>query len=301
MQSGQSICFNTSDAWTIHSKVEQQIKEKINAVGRPLSDWDITIYRGILTGYNSAFIIDSPTKDQLIKTDPRSAELIRPILRGRDIQRYSYSFADLWLISTFPSKQYDINKYPAVRDYLLSFGIRRLEQSGLQYVINGERIKARKKTNNNWFETQDSISYWNDFSDQKIIWKRIGSKLRFSFDDTGIYCLDSTCFAIGSGIPYLVCVLNTSMGNYLLKDSPKTGTGDLIISVQALEPIKIPIPSENEQKEYEIILQSILKCIRNGEDYSSYEQQLESMVFDSYGLSESEREFVIQTVNQDYR
>ena len=91
------------------------------------------------------------------------------------------------------------------------------------------------------------------------------------------------------------------MGNYLLKDSPKTGTGDLIISVQALEPIKIPIPSENEQKEYEIILQSILKCIRNGEDYSSYEQQLESMVFDSYGLSESEREFVIQTVNQDYR
>ena len=291
MQSGQSICFNTADAWTIHSKVEQQIKEKINAVGRPLSDWDIAIYRGILTGYNSAFIIDSPTKDQLIKTDPRSAELIRPILRGRDIQRYSYSFAGLWLINVHNGLKEDnldpinINDYPAIKDHLDNYYTKLAKRADKGITPYNLR----------------NCAYMNDFSDQKIIWKRIGSKLRFSFDDTGIYCLDSTCFAIGSGIPYLVCVLNTSMGNYLLKDSPKTGTGDLIISVQALEPIKIPIPSENEQKEYEIILQSILKCIRNGEDYSSYEQQLESMVFDSYGLSESEREFVIQTVNQDYR
>lgn len=222
-------------------------------------------------------------------------------MRGRDIQRYSYCFADLWLISTFPSRQYDIDEYPAVRDYLLTYGIHRLEQTGKQYTVNGEKIKARKKTNNKWFETQDSISYWNDFSHQKIIWKRIGSKLRFSFDDQGILCLDSTCFATGSSIPYLVAVLNSSMGNYLLKDSPKTGTGDLIISVQALEPARVPLLDEEKQQPYVSLLHAILNCIENNQDYSAYEAQLEALVFDTYGLNAAERQYVTQTVKSLYR
>ena len=157
MQSGQSICFNTSDAWTIHSKVEQQIKEKINAVGRPLSDWDIAIYRGILTGYNSAFIIDSPTKDQLIKTDPRSAELIRPILRGRDIQRYSYSFAGLWLINVHNGLKEDnldpinINDYPAIKDHLDNYYTKLAKRADKGITPYNLR----------------NCAYMNDFSDQK--------------------------------------------------------------------------------------------------------------------------------------
>jgi len=301
MQSGQKIRFSTSDAWVVLSSIEQSIKEKILAKGIPLSDWDINIYRGILTGYNSAFIITSQRKEALVESDPNSAELIRPILRGRDIQRFSYCFSGLWLISTFPSKHYDIDDYPAIRDHLLSFGINRLEQTGKQYVIDGEKIKSRKKTNNQWFETQDSISYWNDFSKQKIIWKRIGSKLRFSFDDTGILCLDSTCFATGTSIPYLVAILNSSMGNYLLKDSPKTGTGDLIISVQALEPARVPLLSDADQKPYESLLRNILKCIQNNEDYSSYEAELDALVFDAYGLTIEEQEYVIQTTMKQYR
>lgn len=75
-----------------------------------------------------------------------------PILRGRDIKRYSYEFAELYLIATFPSKKYDIENYPAVKEHLLSFGYDRLKQTG--------ETGARKKTNNQWFETQDSIGYW---------------------------------------------------------------------------------------------------------------------------------------------
>src|SRR5690554_4397447 len=89
--------FNSSDSWIVLSEIEQQIKAKIEAVGTPLKDWDINIYRGILTGYNEAFIIDGNKKDELIASDPKSAEIIRPILRGRDIKRYGYDFADLWL------------------------------------------------------------------------------------------------------------------------------------------------------------------------------------------------------------
>ncbi len=84
----------------------------------------------------------------------------RPILRGRDIKRYSFEFANLYIIATFPSKQYNIEDYPAIKNHFLSYGIKRMEQTGNKYVVNGELISARKKTNNKWFETQDSINYW---------------------------------------------------------------------------------------------------------------------------------------------
>jgi hypothetical protein len=114
-QQGTICKFSDKESWTILSPIEQSIKRKIEAVGTPLKDWDINIYRGILTGYNEAFIIDGATKAKLIKEDAKSAEIIRPILRGRDIKRYGYEFADLYLIATFPSLKIDIEKYPAVK------------------------------------------------------------------------------------------------------------------------------------------------------------------------------------------
>ena len=136
---------------------------------------------------------------------------------------------------------------------------------------------------------------------QKIIWKRIGSKLRFCYDDTGILCLDSTCFATGTSIPYLVSILNTTMGNYLLKDSPKTGTGDLIISVQALEPARIPLISDEDQKPYVDILFKILQYQQDGKDCSELESQLETLVFNAYDLTQEERAYVNKTVYELYR
>ena len=178
-----------------------------------------------------------------------------PILRGRDIKRYGYNWTGLYLIATFPSRHYDIEKYPAVKNYLLGFGIERLEQTGKSHIVNGEKIKARKKTNNKWFETQDSISYWEDFSKPKILWKRVGSILRFCYNDNEALGLDSTCFAIGNNIEFVCCVLNTPMGHYLLKDAPKTGTGDLLISVQAVEPLKMPSVSHELNKEFKRLLE----------------------------------------------
>lgn len=150
------------------SPIEQSIKCKIEAVGTPLKDWDIQIYRGVLTGCNEAFIISTEKRDEILancQTEDertRTAELIRPILRGRDIKRYGYEWAELWLIATFPSCHYNIDEYPAVKQYLLSFGIERLEQTGKTHIVNDKKVKARKKTNNKWFETHDSISYWDE-------------------------------------------------------------------------------------------------------------------------------------------
>ncbi len=295
MQQQHSICdFSGSDSWVILSDIEQSIKRKIEAVGTPLKDWDIQINYGIKTGYNDAFIISTEKRDEILAncaTDEerqRTADLIRPILRGRDIKRYGYEWANLWLIATFPSRNYDIDEYPSVRDYLLTFGIEKLEQTGCTHVVNGETIKARKKTNNKWFETQDSISYWEDFSKPKVVWKRVGSILRFSYDEVGHLALDSTCFATGNHIPFLVCVLNSKMGHYLLQNAPKTGTGDLLISVQAIEPLQIPQPASSEED----ALASLLSVTTEID-----EQKIDNIIFTMYGLNDSEIDFINKIID----
>ncbi|MBD5209560.1 MAG: N-6 DNA methylase [Bacteroidales bacterium] len=172
-QNASTVDFESigSDSWVILSPIEISIKRKIESVGVPLKDWDIKIYRGVLTGYNDAFIISTETREDILNNcaseeeRKRTEELIRPILRGRDIKRYGYDWAGLYLIATFPSRHYNIEEYPAVKEYLLSFGMERLEQTGKEYIIDGQKVKARKKTNNKWFETQDSISYWDNFLD----------------------------------------------------------------------------------------------------------------------------------------
>ena len=131
-----------------------------------------------------------------------------------------------------------------------------------------------------------------DFSRPKIIWKRIGSILRFSFDYKGCLGLDSTCFASGKHIEYLCCVFNSLMGHYLLKDSPKTGTGDLLVSVQALEPARIPYKAQYDRQ-----LSSLLG-IQIANPSNATEKEINDIVFTMYGLSPKEREYVTQYIKQ---
>lgn len=285
--------FSSSESWSILSDIERSIKAKIEAIGTPLKDWDLQINYGIKTGFNDAFIIDSAKREEILdacQTEDerqRTAEIIRPILRGRDIKRYDYEFADQYIIATFPSRQYNIDDYQALREFLLSFGMERLEQTGKEYNINGEKVKARKKTNNKWFETQDSISYWDVFSRPKIIWKRVGSNIRFSYDEKGVFGLDSTCFATGKHIPYLCCVLNSSMGHYLLNGAPRTGTGDLLISVQAVEPVRVPVIDDS----YESFIDLVRRFITNPS--SELDDEIDNIIFDIYGLNPAEREYIV--------
>jgi len=129
-----------------------------------------------------------------------------------------------------------------------------------------------------------------DFSRPKIIWKRIGSILRFSFDNKGCLGLDSTCFAAGEHIEYLCCVLNSLMGHYLLKDSPKTGTGDLLVSVQAIEPACIPYNALYEKQ----LLALLERQIANPS--ATTEKEIDDIVFTMYGLSPIECDYVTRYI-----
>ena len=288
VQQHHSVCeLASSDSWVILSPIEQSIKRKIEAVGTPLKDWDINIYRGVLTGYNDAFIITTEKRDEILSNcqseeeRQRTAELIRPILRGRDIKRYGYVDNGLYLINThngvkgkFPRVK--IENYPAIKAHLDQFW---------------DKIEKRADQGDTPYNLRN-CAYLEDFNKPKIIWKRIGSILRFSYDNKGCLGLDSTCFATGAHIEYLCCVLNSLMGHYLLKDSPKTGTGDLLVSVQAIEPAIVPYNAIYDSKLTELLdKQTTNPSVKT-------ETEINDIVFTMYGLSPSEREYVTLFVKQ---
>ena len=290
-QESSTCAFSSSDSWVILSPIEQSIKRKIETVGTPLKDWDIQINYGIKTGCNEAFIIDTAKRNEILSNcqteeeRKKTDELIRPILRGRDIKRYGYEWADLWLIATLPSRHYNIDEYPAVKQYLLSFGIERLEQTGKVHNVNGERIKSRKKTNNKWFETQDSICYWEDFDKPKIIYPNMTKYLPFVFDNS-MYLTNQKCFIVtGKYLAYLTAFFNSSLFKYCFRDSfPELQGGTRELNKDFFDKIPVYVVSDAQNLQYQDAVEDIQQ------EYTKQKaQRIDSMLFDLYNLSSEER------------
>ena len=285
--------FSTSDAWIILSPIEASIKRKIEAVGTPLKEWNISIYRGVLTGCNDAFIIDTAKRDEILanceseEERQRTEALIRPILRGRDIKRYSYNWAGLWLVATFPSRHYDIEQYPSVKQYLLSFGKERLEQTGKVYLVGEEKVKSRKKTSNKWFETQDSIAYWEDFDKPKIIWKIIGCNINFCFDEQKILCNNAVNIMTGDRqkLIQFIGLMNSTLFDWYLKlttEAEVQGEGiQLYVSTLNSTPLKLNFEDD------------FAECVYKRINGSISDLDLDRAVCKAYGLTSEERLFIL--------
>ena len=242
MQQEHTICdFSDSNSWVILSPIEQSIRRKIESIGTPLKDWDINIYRGVLTGYNDAFIISTEKRDEILancQTEgerQKTAELIRPILRGRDIKRYGYDWAGQWLIYIpwhFPY-QFDESitgasekaekafkeQYPAVYNHMLEY------KEPLS-----KRNKAETGIRYEWYAMQRwGAKYWEDFSKPKIVWGEISDKSKFAFDFLGEYIPEATSFYMkGECIEYLLSALNSSVSEWLFsKVGTTTGVGTI--------------------------------------------------------------------------
>ncbi len=298
-QNGAECDFNNSDSWVILSPIEQSIKRKIEAVGTPLKDWDINIYRGVLTGYNEAFIISTEKREEILancKSEDertRTAELIRPILRGRDIKRYGYDWAGLYLIATFPSRHYDIEMFPAVKKHLLSFGIERLEQTGKTHIVNGEKVKARKKTSNKWFETQDSISYWEDFFKPKMLYMEIQTDNPnegypfpcFSYDTNNSIVLNTAYIMCSDTIDirYVLGILNSSVGRIIAR-LYVTQLQERQFRMLAQYISKFPIPIIEDKRKDELI-EYVQKCFKDRSDYDTF---INEIVYQIYGFNNLE-------------
>ncbi len=286
--------------WSTLSTREQSIMDKIEAIGTLLKEWDVKINRGVTTGLNDAFIIDDATKRRLLAADPKSAKILKPVLRGRDIQRYRAKWAGLWLITTFPSLQLNISDYPAVKKYLLAFGKDRLEQSGKTLADGG---KSRKKTGNKWFEAQDQIAYHEEFANEKLFWADMANVGRFAYSDKETYCNNKGYILTGNSLKYLCAILNSSLITWLIKNTAATtGMGLTEWTIVTVERIPIPQIPANKQRPFIRLVDRILEAKachvpRHGAanpktDTTEQEAEIDRLVYALYGLTTEEIQIV---------
>ncbi len=239
-QNTLQISFNKDDSWIILSPIEQSIKHKIESVGTPLKDWNIRINRGILTGYNEAFIIDKAKRNELIEQDPKSAEIIRPILRGKDIRRYSYDFANKYLITTYNEytdsneikhPSININDYPAVKKHLDCYW---------------NEINKRQDKGDTPYNLR-RCAYMDDFSKPKIIYPNMTKYLPFYLDIEG-FMVNQKCFIMtGEKLNYLTSFLNSNVFKVCFKDYfPELQGGTKELSKIFFE--RIPVPQNVQDR-----------------------------------------------------
>ena len=220
VQQQNSVCdFATSDSWVILSPIEQSIKKKIEAVGTPLKDWDINIYRGVLTGCNEAFIIDSQKRDEILancQTEDerkRTAELIRPILRGRDIKRYGYVDNGLYLINTHNGvrgriPRIKIEDYPAVKAHLDQYW---------------DRIATRADKGDTPYNLRN-CAYLEDFSKQQIVWIELSDEPKFALTENTM-SVNTVFFMTGEHILHLLGLLNSKLITWYFRHCIGTTSG----------------------------------------------------------------------------
>jgi hypothetical protein len=190
-----------NDSWSLTNEVESSLIKKMNLIGDHLDKYvGGDLKRGVVTGFNEAFVIDQKTKDTLINEDPKSDEIIKPFIVGDDIRKYEINYKNKYLI--FARRGIDIDRYPAVKDYLNQFRDR------LTPKKNQKDKVGRKPGNYNWYEIQDSIDFYSDFDTQKIVYPDIGMTCRFALDENNYYP-DNTCFEIPNRDLYLLSLLNS--------------------------------------------------------------------------------------------
>ena len=301
VQQQNSVCdFATSDSWVILSPIEQSIKKKIEAVGTPLKDWDINIYRGVLTGCNEAFIIDSAKREEILancQTEDerkRTAELIRPILRGRDIKRYGYDWANLWLIYIpwhFPY-QFDDSiqgasekaekafkeQYPAVYSHMLQY------KEPLS-----KRNKAETGIRYEWYAMQRwGAKYWEDFFKPKVMWKIIGCNINFCFDERQLICNNAVDIMVGDrdNLIQFVGLMNSKLFDWYLKLTTEAEVqgGGIQLYVTTLE--KTLLKLDFQQDFTDIVYQRIENHVTD--------EAVDKAVFEAYRLTTEEQDFILQ-------
>ncbi|WP_027327539.1 DUF7149 domain-containing protein [Helicobacter pametensis] len=283
----------SSESLTFSSSSVMALKKKIESIGTPLKEWDITINYGIKTGYNEAFIITTEKREEILNNcktqEEREAteKIIRKMLRGRDIKRYSYEWADLWIIGTFPSLKLNIEDYPSLKSYLSQFRPR-IDQSGEK--------GCRKKTSNQWFETQDSIAYYGEFEREKIVYSEIVREPQFHLD-TEHFFAEATSFVLtGKNLKYLIALLNNSFVAFAFKTfyaGGGLGESGYRYKKAFLERLPIPKITESNKPTADKIIALVEEILTAKEQNPSsptqeLESQIDSLVYKLYNLTDEE-------------
>ena len=284
--SGKQWLENTfdSNSWVILSPIEQSIKAKIEKYGTPLRDWDIKINRGVLTGCNEAFIITTEKRDEILancKTEEerkRTDEIIRPILRGRDIKRYKYDWKGLWLINThngvkgrFP--RIDIKDYPAIKQWL--------DKGGEAYngkIYHGYKdIEKRADQGDSPYNLRN-CAYLEDFKQPKLLYREISTSMDAVYVNSDMFINNKAYLITGKKTKYLSIFFNSQFFTKIFLSAANTTGGK---GPDFLLPLRIFNPPENIEKQ--------LIALAEKAEY----KKVELLICRCYQLSEKEINYIL--------
>lgn len=282
-QQGTFCDFSGGDSWVILSPIEQSIKRKIEAVGTPLKDWDINIYRGVLTGYNDAFIITTSKRDEILSNcqnedeRKRTAELIRPILRGRDIRRYSYDWADLWLINTHNGirgevERIHIEDYPAIKQHLDNYW---------------DKIEPRTDQGETAYNLRN-CAYLDDLSKTKIVWIELSDESKFAICGD-LVPLNTVFFLTGANLHHILGLLNSKLVHWYFTTCLGTSSGVGTNRWLKYTIEQLPLVQYSDDKLSQLVIERLSSEI----DTDKCEEQIDALICELYGLSETEKAFII--------
>ncbi len=302
----QPVAELDDSGWSLASKDAQKVLDKISKAGVPLEQYvDGQIFIGVKTGYNRAFIIDEETREKLIEEDPKSEELIKPYLVGREIKRYRLLSVERYLI--FTRRGTDIDQYPAIKRHLTKF---REDLEPKPKNWQGREWKGRKSGTYNWWEIQDNVAYFQEFEKPKIAYSEIASRGQFTIDEGQTY-FDMTAFILGSDSKYLLGILNSTLWTYIFSSvSSQIRGGFLRWKRQYIAPLPIRTlnlsnPTEQEQRERMTRLVDEMLGLHEQKagaagaelervtgEIAALDAQIDALVYELYGLTEEEVEVV---------
>lgn len=275
--------------WSILPTNNLSIREKVEKIGIPLKNWKLEFNRGLLTGCNDAFILDNIKKEELIKLDNKNIEIIKPILRGRDVRRYYCNFAGYWIINSHNGNRskkinrIDVSKnYPTIYQHLLKFKV---------------QAEIRFDKGDHWTNLRN-CAYLDEFEKNKIVFSEIVSSPQFHFDDQKYYPEATVFFITGENLKYLIALLNSEPVTYFF--TKYYAGGDLVGKYRYkkafLENLPLPKINITEQQPFVNRVDNILSLRKKNQDSSSLEKEIDIMVYKLYDLSYEE----VKMINKDF-
>ena len=267
--------FNSGDEWVVVDPLLLFIKRKIESLGIPLLEWNIEINYGIKTGLNAAFIIDDKVKQEIVRKNSNSIECLRPILRGRDIQKWQPAYNDLWLISTHngvgTQSRIMVENYPAIKNWLDGHE----PNLSKRYDMGATKYNLR------------DCAYWKEFSVPKILFPNMTKYLPFVYDKEINYFSNDKSFIItGENIEYLCCFLNSELFKGVFSDNfPELQGGTRELRKIFVE--KIPVRQIGTKLNYFFesligYLTTLARMDRQSALYSFFDKLNDAIIYELY-------------------
>ncbi|MCV9388072.1 Eco57I restriction-modification methylase domain-containing protein [Reichenbachiella ulvae] len=291
---GQNIVDiqNLNDnAWTVTDKQSQLIIDKVRSKGKILDEWCIDINYGIKTGLNDAFWIDGETRKSIIEQSPKEASIIKPMLRGRDVNRYQVNFNNSYLINTHNGiKKKDLPRINVEQDFPLIY----------KHLQKWEKeLIARADQGDHWSNLRN-CAYLQQFENAKIIYPNMSSEIAFSYDDTGFYTNQKCYILTGEKLKYLLAILNSKLFKFCFEEEfPEVQGNAREINKVVFKTLPILYPNDQEEVVFEPLVNQILSDKSEGKNTSSLEQEIDAMVFKLYELTYEEVLEVLHNTNPD--